>query len=92
MDKPLRAAGRGVPDYPRMASKTTAAHWRAHWNAVEALGWNGDRAPAIGEGLIPWAAYLRGRGLNPAADALGKATVDGRFARECRRSCATAPR
>jgi len=75
MDKPLRAAGRGVPDFPRMASKATAAHWRAHWNAVESLGWNSDRAPAIGEGLIPWAAYLRGRGLNPAADALGKATV-----------------
>ncbi len=75
MDKPLRAAGRGVPEYPRMASKSTAAHWRAHWDAVEALGWNRDRAPAIGEGLIPWAAYLRGRGLNPAADALGKASV-----------------
>jgi len=75
MDKPLRAAGRGVPDYPRLASKTTAAQWRAHWNAVEALGWNADRAPAIDDGLIPWAAYLRGRGLNPAADALGKATV-----------------
>lgn len=75
MDKPLRAAGRGVPEYPRIASKATPAHWRAHWSAVEALGWNHDSAPTIGEGLIPWAAYLRGRGLNPAADALGKATM-----------------
>jgi len=75
MEKPLRAAGRRAPEFPRTASKATAAHWRAHWNAIETLAWNNDGAPAVGEGLIPWAAYLRGRGLNPAADALGKATT-----------------
>lgn len=73
MDKPLRAAGRGAPDYPRMPSRSTGAQWRAQWNAIATLGWNDDLAPGVGEGLIPWAAYLRGRGLNPAADALGKA-------------------
>lgn len=75
MDKPLRAASGGAPDYPRAAAGATTAQWRAHWDAVQALGYSNDSAPAIGDGLIPWAAYLRGRGLNPAADALGKATT-----------------
>jgi len=74
MDKPLRAAGQHAPEYPRTASGATTAHWRAQWSAIEALGYSNDAAPAIGEGLIPWAAYLRGRGLNPAADSLGQAT------------------
>lgn len=73
MDKPLRAAGRDAPEYPRMASKSTRAQWRAHWNAIATLGYDHDAAPAVGEGLIPWAAYLRGRGRNPTADALGQA-------------------
>lgn len=72
MDKPLRAAGGNAPEYPRSASKSTPTHWRAHWSAVETLGYDHDKAPGTGEpGVIPWAAYLRGRGLNPAADALG---------------------
>lgn len=73
MDKPLRAAGGGAPDYPRAASKSTRAQWRAQWNAIETLGYGRDAAPAVGEGLIPWAAYLRGRGHNAGADALGGA-------------------
>lgn len=75
MDKPLRAAGQRTPEYPRMAAGATTAHWRAQWDAIEALGYGNDAAPAVGDGLIPWAAYLRGRGLNPAADALGQATA-----------------
>ena len=79
MDKPLRAASRAGPDYPRAAAGDDR---RA---LARALGCDRGarlerrlaRRPSA-TGLIPWAAYLRGRGLNPAADALGKATTTAR--------------
>lgn len=76
MDKPLRAAGKKAPEYPRRASGATGAQWRAQWDAVRALAVLDRPAPAPGTALIPIEALMRGRGLNPGADALVRATRD----------------
>lgn len=77
MERPLRSArtgggGRDAPAFPRAASHETAASWAAQWQALRRLA---DAAPGAappppGEGLVSLETYLRGRGLNPLADAL----------------------
>lgn len=84
MEKPLRAAqGTRPPEYPRAASGLTAQAWNAHWGALRALAvLPADAAvPAPGAALVPLETYLRGRGLNPLADQLLKATqnIDSAF-------------
>jgi predicted lipoprotein len=74
MEKPMRAAGSKPPDFPRRASGATAAQWAAQWDAINAFA----VITQPGGTLIPLEAYLRGRGLNPAADALAKATRQAR--------------
>jgi predicted lipoprotein len=63
LEKPARSA-----NGKRAASDSSALAWRAQWQALQAL----SRGPAlpIGEGLVTVEGYLRGRGLNPLADAL----------------------
>ncbi|MEF7615480.1 imelysin family protein [Aquincola sp. MAHUQ-54] len=69
IEKPVRSAeGRPVA-WPRHASGHTALAWQARWQALQAL--SAGPALPIGEGGVPIEAYLRGRGLNPLADALG---------------------
>lgn len=80
MDKPLRAAGSGsgarTPDYPRTASSSTLAAWAATWSGLRSLTTLPASAdiPAAGEALVPLEMYLRGKGLNPLADTLRRAT------------------
>lgn len=77
MEKPLRAAqGTRSPEYPRAASGQTVAAWKAEWQALRTLAvLPADAAmPVPGEALVPLETYLRGRGLNPLADRLLKAT------------------
>jgi uncharacterized protein len=80
MDKPLRtaasASGARTPDYPRTASGTTLAAWAATWGglrSVTALPENAD-IPAAGQALVPLEMVLRGKGQNPLADKLRRAT------------------
>ena len=77
IERPLRAAaGAGdVPAFPRRASGGTAAAWAAEWDTLRALGRlaAGAAPPQPGQGLVPFETYLRGRGLNPQADALRRA-------------------
>ena len=86
MDKPLRAAQETrTPDYPRTASGNTLAAWAATWGglrSVTSLPANAS-IPAAGEALVPLETYLRGKGLNPLADHLRRATdkVDASMAR-----------
>lgn len=69
MERPLRA-GRPAA-LPRAASGQTAAAWAAHWQSLRALAaFAGGPPPAAGAGLVPIETWLRGRGLNPPADAL----------------------
>jgi hypothetical protein len=60
---------------PRQASGQTAAAWSAEWDTLRRLGRApaGREPPRPGEGLVPFVTYLRGRGLNPQADALRRA-------------------
>ncbi len=77
MDKPLRAAqGTRTPDYPRTVSSSTLAAWAATWSSLRSLSTLPDNAdiPAAGEALVPLEMYLRGKGLNPLADTLRRAT------------------
>lgn len=79
MEKPLREnASRGAraasPEgFPRHASGATAASWARQWQALREMAmFTGDAqapAPAAGQGVVPLETYLRGRGLNPLADA-----------------------
>lgn len=73
IERPLRSAGQRRPPYPRMASGNAQTSWSARWEAVAALGrpGRGATAAAPGAGLVPLAAYLRGRGLHPLADRVG---------------------
>lgn len=79
MEKPLRAARskgpNAAPEWPRAASGQTAPSWAAQWEALRSLGvLTGQAAPLPGQGLVPLETYLRGKGLNPVADALLAAT------------------
>ena len=76
MEKPLRAAKpREAPEWPRAASGQTAQSWANQWEALRSLGvLTGQEAPLPGQGLVPLETYLRGKGLNPVADALLAAT------------------
>ena len=81
MDKPLRAAGSGTgartPDYPRTASGATLPAWAATWaglRSLTVLPTGTAAAPVPGEALVPLETYLRGKGLNPLADKLLRAT------------------
>lgn len=77
MEKPVRSAAGGKPDYPRMASGTTRQAWASRWQALRALGVaEGNTVPQPGEGLVPLETYLRGRGLNPLANQLAAATSE----------------
>lgn len=80
MEKPLREAASRAdraaasPEgFPRRASGGTAASWARQWQALRELAvFTGDAdapAPAAGQGVVPLETYLRGRGLNPLADA-----------------------
>jgi predicted lipoprotein len=72
MEKPLRA--QRPAELPRALSGSTAAAWAARWEGLRALTvFSGGAAPAPGQGLVPLEAWLRGRGLNPTADALRQA-------------------
>lgn len=78
MERPLQAAadaGGAAPEYPRVASGATAESWAAQWAGLRVLAVlpADDAAPRPGTGLVPFETYLRGRGLNPAADALVQA-------------------
>jgi predicted lipoprotein len=69
MEKPLRSGS--SDELPRAASRTTAASWAAHWQAVRALAVFQDQTvPTPGAGLVPIETYLRGRGHNALADRL----------------------
>ena len=77
MEKPLRAAqGARAPDYPRSASGTTLAAWAATWAGLRSVTVLPAHAatPAPGKALVPLETYLRGKGLNPLADKLRRAT------------------
>lgn len=75
MEKPLRAGG-GREGLPRARSGLTAAAWAAQWQSLRGLAvFEGRRAPAPGQGLVPLESYLRGRGRNAEADALGRAVL-----------------
>lgn len=87
MERPLRARSSGAREasaYARAASAQTAASWSAQWKGLrEVAVLTVAQAPQPGAGLVPLETYLRGRGLNPAADALAKAVarVDEKFKR-----------
>lgn len=68
LEKPVRSANGKPAAWPRSASRSSALTWQAQWQALQTL----SRGPAlpIGEGLVSVEGYLRGRGLNPLADAL----------------------
>ena len=76
MEKPLRAAqSKDTPKWPRTASHQTAQSWATQWEALRTLSvLTGQEAPLPGQGLVPLETYLRGKGLNPVADALMAAT------------------
>lgn len=83
MEKPLRADGEaGLRELPRAASGGSAASWAVQWQALRRLAVADAAAPAPGAGLVTIEFYLRGRGLNPQADALRAAVaeVDRRMA------------
>ena len=69
------ASRRDPAGFPRQASGQTAAAWSAEWDTLRRLGRApaGREPPRPGEGLVPFETYLRGRGLNPQADALRRA-------------------
>jgi hypothetical protein len=69
------ASRREAGGLPRQASGRTAAAWSAEWDTLRRLGRapGGREPPRPGEGLVPFETYLRGRGLNPQADALRRA-------------------
>jgi len=77
MEKPLRAAKSkgGAPEWPRAASRQTAASWAAQWEALRSLGLatGGAQVPLPGQGLVPLETYLRGKGAPEVADALAAA-------------------
>ena len=84
MEKPLRAAGGRAPDWPRAASGSSVASWRAQWEALRGLGvFAGGEAPLAGQGLVPLETWLRSKGRNPEADRLVAAArqVDARMQR-----------
>lgn len=73
LERPLRSAGgRAAAALPRAASGETGASWAAQWQALRrlAIALPADAAPLPGTGLVSLETYLRGRGLNPLADAL----------------------
>ena len=69
------ASRREAAGFPRQPSGQTAAAWSAEWDTLRRLGRapTGREPPRPGEGLVPFETYLRGRGLNPQADALRRA-------------------
>lgn len=77
IERPLRAAADAgdAPAFPRRTSGSTGAAWAAEWDMLRALGRaaEGVEPPPPGQGLVPFETYLRGRGLNPQADALRRA-------------------
>ncbi len=84
MEKPLRAAAGRAPDWPRAASGSSVASWRAQWEALRSLGvFAGGEAPLAGQGLVPLETWLRSKGRNPEADRLVAAArnVDTRMQR-----------
>lgn len=76
LERPLksRGTGRDAPAFPRSASGQTAGSWAAQWQALRryAVQPDGTTPPQPGAGLVPFETYLRGLGLNPLADALGR--------------------
>lgn len=69
MEKPLRSAGSKPPAWEHLASGSTVAIWRAHWQGLRTLAVSVDRkVPQPGVDIVPIESYLRGRGLNPLAD------------------------
>jgi uncharacterized protein len=77
MAKPLKAAqGRSI-EWPRGASNSTAQSWAVQWQAIQTLGnaQPGITPPAPGQGVVPLALYLRGKGQNAPADALASASA-----------------
>ncbi len=78
LGKPLASAPRGrQPEFPRTLSQKTAMAWAAQWQAIKIVSALGAApVPPAGAGLlVPMETYLRGRGLNPAADALARAVA-----------------
>ena len=75
MDRPLRAAGREVPAFPRSESSSTAVSWAVQWQALRALAVSADgEAPTPWTTLVSIESYLRAHALNQSADALIRAT------------------
>ena len=75
MDRPLRAAGREAPAFPRSESSSTAVSWAVQWQALRALAVSADgEAPTPWTTLVSIESYLRAHALNQSADALIRAT------------------
>lgn len=73
---PSESARKAGNSFPRVASGQTAATWTAQWQALRALAASqASLAPQPGETLAPLETYLRGRGLNPLANALHQAVA-----------------
>lgn len=73
MEKPVRATGPGgrAIAFARGASGTTEKSWAAQWDGIRTLATaQGAHIPQPGADLVPLETYLRGRGLNPLANAL----------------------
>ena len=87
IERPVRArssGGRDAAVFPRAASAQSAASWTSQWYGLRELAvLTAPQAPRPGAGLVPLETYLRGRGLNPAADKLVQAVkrVDEKFKR-----------
>lgn len=73
IDKPVRSG----EAFPRAASGATAQGWAAHWGLLRtlAVGEPGTQPPQPGEGAVPLALYLRGRGLMQVATAFEQAVA-----------------
>ncbi|MFZ5550588.1 MAG: imelysin family protein [Pseudomonadota bacterium] len=68
IEMPVRSWG--MDQAPRATSGQTAAAWKERWQALRVPTVGGPGTP---EGLLPLAAYLRARGLDAPAQALGRA-------------------
>lgn len=68
LERPVRSAGQQAPAFAR--GTLAAGSWSARMQALDEQTRAGGTAAAPGEGLVPLENYLRGRGLNPLADAL----------------------
>lgn len=78
LGKPLASAPKGqAPEFPRALSRKTTMAWAAQWQAIKVLSAQGTAPvpPANAGLLVPIETYLRGRGLNPAANALARAVA-----------------